>query len=43
MVQDNNVQEKDRVVRKGAMLPDGGAMLPDGGHAMLPDGYNTSI
>ena len=31
----NNVQEKDRIARKGAMLPDGGAILPDG--------YITSI
>ena len=23
------VQQKDRIARKGAMLPDGGAMLPD--------------
>ena len=30
MVQYNNAQEKDRIARKGAMLPDGGAMLPDG-------------
>ena len=30
VVQYNNVQEKDRIARKGAMLLDGGAMLPDG-------------
>ena len=35
MVQYNNAPEKGRIVRKGAILPDGGAMLPDG--------YFTSI
>ena len=35
MVQYNNVREKDRIARKGSMLPDGGAKLPDG--------YITSI
>ena len=30
MVQYNNVREKDRIARKGAMLPDGDARLPDG-------------
>ena len=30
MVQYNNMREKDRIARKGAMLPAGGARLPDG-------------
>ena len=30
MVQYNNVQEKDRIARKSAMLPDGGTRLTDG-------------
>ena len=34
-IKGNIVQEKDRIARKGAMLPDGGAILPDG--------YITSI
>ena len=29
LVQYNNVRQKDRIGRKGAMLPDGGAMFPD--------------
>ena len=29
LVQYNNVREKDRVARQGAMLPDGGVRLPD--------------
>ena len=30
MVLYNNVREKDRIARKGAMLPYGGVGLPDG-------------